>query len=78
MAHANARLTPRGRRILVERVHGGWTISRAAAAAGISRQTGSKRWNRYRRQGAAGLVDRSSAVWRQSRAPVTNLMGKNS
>ena len=62
MAHANARLTPRGRRILIERVHGGWTISQAAAAAGISRQTSSKWWNRYRRQGPAGLVDRSSAV----------------
>lgn len=44
MVHANARLTPRGRRTLVERVNGGWTISRAATAAGISRQTGSKWW----------------------------------
>lgn len=68
MVHANAQLTPRGRRILVERIHGGWTISRAAAAAGISRQTGSKWWRRYRHQGTSGLVDRSSAVRHQARA----------
>ena len=68
MVHANARLTPRGRRILVERIDGGWTIRRAASAAGISRQTGSKWWGRYRREGTTGLVDRSSAVRRQARA----------
>lgn len=68
MSHANARLTPRGRLILVERVAGGWPVSRAARAAGISRQTGSKWWNRYRREGVAGLVDRRSRVQRQARA----------
>jgi transposase InsO family protein len=68
MAHANACLAPRGRLILVQRIAGGWSVTRAAGAAGISRQTGSKWWNRYRRQGAAGLVDRPSAVLRQARA----------
>jgi transposase InsO family protein len=68
VSHANARLTPRGRRILVERIAGGWPVSRAAQAAGISRQTGSKWWNRYRREGATGLVDRRSAVRHQVRA----------
>ena len=68
MSHANARLTPRGRLILVERIAGGWPVSRAARAAGISRQTGSKWWNRYRRHGVAGLVDRRSCVRRQARA----------
>jgi transposase InsO family protein len=68
MSHANARLTPRGRLILVERIAGGWPISAAAGAAGVSRQSGSKWWNRYRRLGAAGLVDRSSRVHRQARA----------
>jgi transposase InsO family protein len=43
-------------------------VSRAARAAGISRQTGSKWWNRYRREGTAGLVDRRSVVRRQARA----------
>lgn len=68
MSHANARLTPRGRLILVERIAGGWPVRRAAAAAGISRQTGSKWWNRYRREGTAGLLDRRSTVHRQARA----------
>jgi len=67
MAHANARLTPRGRRLLVDRVAGGWTITRAAAAAGISRQTGSKWWWRFAREGEPGLHDRQSAVHRQAR-----------
>jgi len=66
--HANACLTPRGRAVLVERIASGWPVTRAAHAAGISRQTGSKWWNRYRREGAAGLVDRRSVVRRQARA----------
>jgi transposase InsO family protein len=68
MPHANACLTPRGRQVLVTRIAGGWPVSRASRAAGISRQTGSKWWNRYRREGVAGLVDRRSVVRRQARA----------
>ena len=68
MPHANACLTPRGRLVLVTRIAGGWPVIRAARAAGISRQTGSKWWNRYRREGAAGLADRRSVVRRQARA----------
>ena len=68
MSHANACLTPRGRAVLVERIVSGWPVSRAARAAGISRQTGSKWWNRYRREGAPGLIDRRSVVRRQARA----------
>ena len=74
MAHASARLTPRGRRLLVERVGSGWTITRAAEAAGISRQTGSKWIGRFRREGEAGLVDRRSAARRQARAHPTHLV----
>jgi len=66
--HANACLTPRGRLVLVERIADGWPVSRAARAAGISRQTGSKWWNRYRREGEFGLIDRRSVVRRQARA----------
>lgn len=66
MSHANARLTPRGRLILVQRIAAGWSVSRAAAAAGISRQTGSKWWHRYRHEGRAGLIDRPSTVHRQA------------
>lgn len=58
MAHPNARLTPQGRRLLADRVRGGWTITRAADALGISRQTGSKWWRRAR---AGEFADRSSA-----------------
>ncbi|MGD0019065.1 MAG: IS481 family transposase [Candidatus Limnocylindrales bacterium] len=68
MSHANARLTPKGRSILVERIGSGWTITAAARAVGISRQTGSKWWSRYRVEGSAGLVDRRSLVRRQARA----------
>ena len=58
MPHPNARLTPPGRRLLADRIRAGWTITRAADAAGISRQTGSKWWARA----AIGeYVDRSSA-----------------
>jgi transposase InsO family protein len=68
VAHANARLNPKGRQLLVDRVASGWTIARAADAAGVSRQTGSKWLGRFRREGGAGLVDRSSAVRQQARA----------
>jgi transposase InsO family protein len=68
VSHASARLTPRGRRTLIDRVASGWTITRAAQAAGISRQTGSKWVGRYRREGEPGLRDRSSAAHHQPRA----------
>ena len=72
MAHASARLTPKGRQLLVQRVRSGWTITHAAHAAGISRQTGSKWIARFRLEGASGLVDRTSIVHRQARAhPMT-------
>lgn len=73
MPHANACLTPRGRLVLVQRISNGWPVSRAARAAGISRQTGSKWWNRYRREGSTGLVDRRSVVRRQARAHPADL-----
>lgn len=37
--HPNARLTPRGRRLLCERVGGGMRVADAARMAGVSRQT---------------------------------------
>ena len=67
MAHASARLTPLGRQLLVDRIASGWTITRAAQACGISRQSGSKWWHRHRLEGTAGLVDRSSVVRHQAR-----------
>ena len=60
--HKNARLTPQGRLLLVERItEAGWGVVQAAQAAGISVRQ-SYRWlARYRAEGAAGLGDRSSA-----------------
>jgi transposase InsO family protein len=76
MAHPNARLTPRGRALLVDRIVSGWTITKAADVAGISRQTGSKWWSRFRREGSRGLADRSSAVRRQGRAHPPELVAQ--
>jgi transposase InsO family protein len=76
MAHASARLTPLGRRLLVDRISSGWTITRAARAVGISRQTGSKWWTRFQREGESGLVDRSSAAHRQARAHPPELVAQ--
>lgn len=60
MSHPNARLTVHGRLILVQRIETGWTVSDAARAAGVSRQTASKWFARYCGCGAAGLADASS------------------
>jgi transposase InsO family protein len=60
--HGNARTCPRSRRLLVERIEGeGWSIARAAQAAGISERTACKWLARFRREGERGLEDRSSA-----------------
>jgi transposase InsO family protein len=76
MAHASARLTPKGRQLLVDRVAAGWTITKASASVGISRQTGSKWIWRFRREGEPGLLDRSSAVHRQARAHPASLVAQ--
>ena len=60
MSHPNARLTVHGRLILVSRIKAGWTVSAAARAVGVSRQTAGKWFKRYTESGADGLVDVSS------------------
>ncbi len=61
MAHRTARLNPFGRQLLIDRVlDQGWTVATAAEAQGISRATGHKWVRRYRLEGPAGLLDRSS------------------
>lgn len=40
--HPNARLTPRGRQRLVERIEAGEAVGEAARQMGVSRQTASK------------------------------------
>ena len=58
--HANAKLTPALRRLLVHRVRElGWRVTEAAEAAGVSRQSAYKWLARYDAEGEAGLEDRS-------------------
>ncbi len=73
MAHPNARLTPHGRALLASRIAGGWTITAAARAAGVSRQTGSKWWSRAR---AGELVDRRSQVRHQALAHPAEMVAR--
>jgi len=61
--HANAPLTPTGRRILCERISAGRPIAHVAREIGVSRQTASKWWNRYLTDGESGLIDRRSAPY---------------
>ncbi len=76
MVHPSATLTPRSRRLLVERIASGWTITSAAAAVSVSRQTGSKWWRRFRQEGSAGLRDRSSARHHPARRHAPELVAR--
>jgi transposase InsO family protein len=61
VSHANAALTPRARlrlaRLVVEK---GWTYAAAAKMFMVAPRTAKKWADRYRAEGAAGMVDRSS------------------
>ena len=60
--HANARTCPKSRRLLVRRIEDeGWSLAAAAEAAGVSERTTAKWLARWRAEGDAGLLDRSSA-----------------
>jgi transposase InsO family protein len=60
--HANAPLGPKGRAVMVKRVvEGGISLAEAAEAAGVSERTAGKWVRRFRAEGEAGLLDRSSA-----------------
>jgi transposase InsO family protein len=67
MIHANAALTPRQRlrlaRLVVEQ---GWSPARAAEFFHVSWRTADKWADRYRAEGPAGMIDRSSARHTQS------------
>jgi len=58
--HKNARLTPSGRERIVRQVASGQTPKAVAEAAGVCPRTVRKWVERYRREGTAGLQDRSS------------------
>jgi transposase InsO family protein len=66
--HQNARLTPRGRAEMVQRIEGGQRIGAVAAALGVGERTVRKWVARYRLDGLPGLRDRSS---RPHRCPRT-------
>jgi transposase InsO family protein len=60
--HANARTCPKSRSLLVSRIERqGWSLAAAAEAAGVSDRTAAKWLARWRAEGQAGLLDRSSA-----------------
>src|ERR1700759_2488356 len=60
--HGNAPLGPKGRRWMGLRIlEEGAPLGEAAEAAGVSARTAAKWVRRYRAEGEAGLLDRSSA-----------------
>jgi transposase InsO family protein len=73
--HANARTCPNSRMLLVKRIEEeGWSLMMAAEAAGISERSARKWLARWRAEGKAGLLDRSSAPRRvPSRLPADRL-----
>ena len=60
MSHANARFTPAGRLLIVQRIEAGMPQAHVAKQMGLSRGTVAKWWHRWLEEGEAGLVDRSS------------------
>ena len=68
MGHARPRLSVFSRQLLVHRVlDQGWPAAHVAEQLGISRATAYKWVRRYRAEGEAGLVDRSSRPHRSPR-----------
>jgi transposase InsO family protein len=64
--HANARTCPNSRKLLVRRIEEkNWSLMAAAEAAGISERSAAKWLARWRAEGEAGLLDRSSAPRRR-------------
>ena len=60
--HANAPLSPKGRQRLIDRIEReSEKVRDLAESAGVSERTARKWLARYRREGAAGLIDRPSA-----------------
>ena len=59
--HPNAKLTPKTRRLLVDRIREKrWPVARAARAAGVTRPTAYKWLRRFEQGGSVALCDRSS------------------
>ena len=60
MSHRNARLTPAGRLVLVQRILSGRAVAHVASEMGVSRTCAWRWWRRFQNEGRAGLEDRSS------------------
>jgi transposase InsO family protein len=67
VAHPRPRLSVFSRQLLVRRVAAGWPAAHVAEQLGISRATAYKWVRRYRTEGEAGLLDRSSRPHRSPR-----------
>lgn len=65
--HRNAKLSPAGRLVLVQRIAAGRPVAHVAAEMGIARQTAYRWWRRFREEGVLGLEDRSSRPRRSPR-----------
>lgn len=59
-SHENARTTPRGRLLMIERLDRGWSVVEVASAAGVTAKTVRKWRDRFVAEGEAGLRDRSA------------------
>lgn len=76
-SHKHARLTAKGRALLVSRVRDeGWSVAAASHAAGVSERTGFKWLARFKAEGPAGLTDRSSRPKRSPRALTVSEQGQ--
>jgi transposase InsO family protein len=71
--HKNARLTLRSREDLVQRVSSGVRLKAAAERFQVTPKTAAKWVHRFRREGADGLMDRSSRPLRSPRATSSSL-----
>jgi len=60
MSHSNAKPTPAGRKMMIERIAAGTPQAHVAEQMGLSRATVAKWWRRWLAEGDEGLVDRSS------------------
>lgn len=65
--HKNARLTPKGREVMLGRLQAGQHQLDVAQAMGVSLTTVKKWLRRYRAEGSSGLLDRSSRPCRSPR-----------
>jgi len=59
--HEKAHMAPAGRELLAQRIEGGWTVIKAAVAAGISTWTSANWLARHRLGGERRHYDRSLA-----------------